>query len=282
MESLRWLRAVRARRYDLIVDLQCTDRSRILISCLWLLGAQAPWRLGNVRRFPYNVAPPPAPEPVHALTRINRALNSAGIEPIAARPYLFVPDADRVAAAQKLSALGLEQRSYVVFLPGSQSAGYLKRWGAERYACLAGLLAERGPREVLILGGPDEVNECAALAEGVASRGQARAHNLCGQTSLLELVPLCAGARLIVANDTGTAHVASAADRPMLVLCGPTDPRKVLPAGPQVRALQAKLPCVNCYRKHCEHHSCMALMSPQRVMETLLADAFFASVLNTA
>ena len=65
------------------------------------------------------------------------------------------------------------------------------------------------------------------------------------------------GARVVVANDTGTAHVAAAAARPMLVICGPTDPRRVRPLGEQVRTLQASLPCINCYAKTCSHHSCM-------------------------
>lgn len=276
--SIRWLRAVRAGDYDLIVDLQSTDRSRILIGCLWLMGCQVPRRVGNKRAIPYNVAPAPIPEPVHALQRIDRALAAAGVKPTADRPHLHVARASRQAAQDKLESLGLTSGGYAVFLPGSQAAGYLKRWGASRYARLAELLAEHGLNQVLVLGGPDEVAECEAIARG----SRARVHDLCGQTSLQELVPLCARASVIIANDTGTAHVASAADRPMLVLCGPTDPRKVLPAGPGVRAMQADLPCINCYRKHCAHHSCMALMSPELVIQALLQEPAFSGCLNTA
>ena len=51
----------------------------------------------------------------------------------------------------------------------------------------------------------------------------------------------------------------------MLVLCGPTDPRRVRPLGPRVETMQADLPCINCYRKHCLHHACMRLLTPGRV-----------------
>ncbi|MBK8536192.1 MAG: hypothetical protein IPL59_14315 [Candidatus Competibacteraceae bacterium] len=37
---------------------------------------------------------------------------------------------------------------------------------------------------------------------------------------------LCEPACFIVANDTGTAHLAAATATPMTVLCGPTDPRR--------------------------------------------------------
>ena len=41
------------------------------------------------------------------------------------------------------------------------------------------------------------------------------------------------------------------------------------PIGDHVRALQAALHCVNCYRKQCSHHSCMLLVSPEQVLDTL-------------
>ena len=94
--------------------------------------------------------------------------------------------------------------------------------------------------------------------------------NLCGRTEVLDIVPLCEGARAIVANDTGTAHVASCTERPMVVICGPTDPRKVKPVGDNVVALQASLPCINCYGKTCDHHhACMESITPEQVFETL-------------
>ena len=62
----RWLRFVRSRRYDLIVDLQTNDRSRALMTLLWLSGAAPRHRMGNHRRFPYTIAPDPAGEPLRS------------------------------------------------------------------------------------------------------------------------------------------------------------------------------------------------------------------------
>ncbi|MEZ5574337.1 MAG: glycosyltransferase family 9 protein [Candidatus Competibacteraceae bacterium] len=58
--------------------------------------------------------------------------------------------------------------------------------------------------------------------------------NLCGQTAILDIPPLCEPARFIVANDTGTAHLAATTTVPMLVLCGPTNPRQGQPLGNNV------------------------------------------------
>lgn len=259
-----WLRAVRATRYDLLVDLQTTDRSALLLMLLRLSGRRIPWRIGNRKRLPYNLYPPPKAVPLNALDRSRAALRAAGIPTAAPRPVVHVAQADRERAQRLLAENGLVANDYALFMPGCQAAGYLKRWGAERYAALARLLQAEGVR-VALIGGPDELEECERIA---ALAGDAVV-NLCGRTRILEVVPLAQQARFLVANDTGTAHLAAATERPMVVVCGPTDPRRVKPAGDNVIALQANLPCINCYQKHCSHHSCMPIITPQMVLDTL-------------
>ena len=55
----------------------------------------------------------------------------------------------------------------------------------------------------------------------------------------------------------------------MVVLCGPTDPRRVHPAGDAVRMLQSELWCRSCYRRTCTHHACMEVLSPEQVIAAL-------------
>ncbi len=264
----RWVKEVRRRHYDLIVDLQSNDRSRWLMLALHLTGARVPNRLGNHRRYPYNVAPePPAELPIHPFTLQQRALEAGGIPALTPRPVLYT-DAEAQSRALGLQVeFGLQADNYAIFLPGSQAAGHLKRWGADNYAGLARLLRAQGLK-VAIIGGPDELDECEKIRAAVNEDWLV---NLCGKTQIVDIVPLAQAARLIVGNDTGTAHVASTSDRPMLVVCGPTDPRRVKPIGCNVQALQISgLDCLNCYcKKPCDHHSCMTQLTPERVMEKL-------------
>ncbi len=259
---LRWLTEVRRRRYDVIFDLQGNDHTRVLLSLLWLSGSRVRYRVGYRRQFPYNIAPPaPASPTAHVFEQARALLVAAGIEPRTKRPVLAVPESQQQRTEALLSAAGIDDDNFAVFLPGCQAAGYLKRWGAVRYAELARRLQTAGVARVVLLGGPDELEECARVATAVGSR----VVNLCGRTQVLEVIPICARARVIVANDTGTAHLASATGRPMVVICGPTDPRRVKPLGDNVDAFQVELPCINCYRKHCAHHSCMRLITPAMV-----------------
>ena len=263
-----WVREVRRHNYDLIVDLQSNDRSRWLVTALHLTGGKVPYRLGNHQRYPYNLAPEPPKElPIHPFTVQQRALESAGIPAITPRPLLHIDVEARKRAEMLQEEYGLQLDRYALFLPGCQAAGHLKRWGVDNYSELARLLHEQGLK-VAIVGGPDEMDECEKIRTAV---GQEWLVNLCGKTQIVDIVPLAEGARLIVGNDTGTAHVASAADRPLVVVCGPTDPRRVKPIGDNVQALQTTgLDCLNCYCKQpCDHHSCMKRVTPELVMDKL-------------
>ena len=260
---LRWLRRVRTGRYDLIVDLQSSDHTRLLLAALQLTGRGSRYRLGHRYGFPYTHAPETLPKggPAHEIARLTLAIG--GVEATTERPVLHIDEKNRVRALELLSANAVSPGRYAVFLPGSQPAGHLKRWGAARYAALAERLHADGLEHIVLLGGPDEIDECAEIARGC----RPWLVNLCGETELLDVAPLCAQAKVVVGNDTGTAHIASSATTPMVVVCGPTDPRRVKPMGDNVSTLQTDgLPCINCYCKApCDHHSCMRMISPELV-----------------
>ncbi|MDL5160542.1 glycosyltransferase family 9 protein [Actinomycetospora termitidis] len=108
-----------------------------------------------------------------------------------------------------------------------------KRWPVERFAAVAGALADAG-HDVVVTGGADEV----ALTRRVPGR------DLAGRTSIGDLCRLVAHARLVIAGDTGIAHVATAYGTPSVTLFGPVgpeqwgpplDPRHVTLTDPSVR-----------------------------------------------
>lgn len=263
--TLRWLREIRGNRYDAIIDLQSNDRSRLLLTLLKLSGARVRWLLGNHLRFPYNLGAPPLPKTTHAFTRQRATIASGGIPTVTALPVFHIAARHRTRAAELLRNHGLEGKRYAVFLPGCQAAGYLKRWGALRYAALGVYLREAGYDNMVLLGAADEMEECQRIQTLCGDW----VINLCGQTEVLDLIPICERAAAIVANDTGTAHVTAAAGVPMLIYFGATDPRRARPIGDHVLTLQSEIYCINCYRKHCSHHSCVELVSPEAAFTAL-------------
>ena len=261
LNAWKWFKAVRSGHYDMVVDLQTTDRSAIMLGLIQLFAGGIRWRIGNIKRWPYNIAPHNMPaKTAHALTRHQAALEQAGIPAITPRPTLHVPQRNIDNARALQSQYNLKAGQYALFLPGCQAAGHLKRWGEDNYIGLAKRLHNTGLKHIVIIGAKDEVIECETIASACADY----AVNLCGKTEILDIIPLAQDACLTVGNDTGTAHIAAASDRPMLVICGPTDPARVKPAGDNVISLQADLPCINCYCvRPCDHHSCMKLITPE-------------------
>ena len=95
-----------------------------------------------------------------------------------------------------------------------------RRWPPDRFAAVAAELTRRG-HHVVVTGSTAE----RPLALDVARRaGLTPRAVLAGLTSLAELAALTASARLVVAGDTGLAHLASACVRPSVVLFGPVPP----------------------------------------------------------
>lgn len=97
--------------------------------------------------------------------------------------------------------------------------------------------------------------------------------DLVGRTSIDELVRLCARAAVVVANDSGAAHLAATmAGAPTVVLFGPGDPAYVAPRGPRVAVARVRdLPCSPCEKPYCRspygYQRCLRALAPEAVLE---------------
>lgn len=262
---LRVLKGVRNEAYDLVIDLQSNDRSRMFLSLLRLMSAGQTKMVGLHQHFPYHFAP--AQGSPAGFLRQQLAIKSLEIEARTGSPRLYVPDSNQSKVNDLLRQHNLTNSSFVIFIPGSNPAGKLKRWGAHRYAALADTLFTMGIGPSVLVGGPDDQQECEDIMAQV--KRPESVVNLCCKTDILDIVPLAENAGFIVGSDTGPAHVASAAGCPMLIICGPTDPKRVKPVGDHVEAMQADIDCINCYKKECDHHSCMKAITVDMVLNKI-------------
>lgn len=108
-------------------------------------------------------------------------------------------------------------------------------WPVERFAEVAAELTAAG-HEVVLTGGTSE----RARAEETAALAKLKGANLddgllAGRQGLAEFAATIAEARLVVSADTGAAHLASAYERPSVVLFGPAPAEEWgPPPGPHV------------------------------------------------
>jgi ADP-heptose:LPS heptosyltransferase len=159
----------------------------------------------------------PYPGDLPEVRRHLRLAESLGADASDDRLEWPVRDVDREEAAAALAPWAPVARSYAVIHAGA--AAPIRRWPAGRFAAVADHLAARGLR-IVLTGTTSEAPVTADVAAAMRTRGI----DLAGRTSLGALGALIAGARLVVANDTGVAHLADAVGTPSVRIFRASDP----------------------------------------------------------
>jgi heptosyltransferase-2 len=140
--------------------------------------------------------------------------------------------------------------------------GTAKRWLPERYAAVADHVARVAGAKVAIVGGPAE----RPLGEAVARMMRTPARLLSGETTLGELVGVLSRLRVLVTNDSGPMHLASALGVGVVAVFGSTDWRETAPAAGRHRLLREPVPCSPCLLRECPiDHRCMRGVGVDRV-----------------
>ena len=81
-----------------------------------------------------------------------------------------------------------------------------------------------------------------------------KAENLCGKTTLPELITELKRSTLLLTNDTGTMHLADLLGVPVVAIFGSTEPALTGPKGettPPHRIIRRKVECSPCYLRTC-------------------------------
>ena len=154
----------------------------------------------------------------------------------------------------------------IVIHPGTSKFGAFKRWPPEHFAALADRLARKIGAPIVLTAGPGE----RAQAEEVRKRMECDA-SIAEPPTLSDLTNLLGGARLVVAGDTGPAHVAAAAGAPTVTLFGPKDPLSLAPVGPHTRVARSGVRCSPCDLRFCPDPVCMSTLSVESVEREALA-----------
>jgi heptosyltransferase I len=245
-------RTLRDQQFDLVLDVQGLFRSG------WFAWkTRAPVRVGfaNAREMAWafytHRVPIDTPEQ-HAIERYRKLLEAIGC-PSSPIEFPFpVTGADRARAEELIG----EDRPFAVLCPG---ANWLtKRWPATRFAELVEPLHQRFGLETIVAGGPGD----RELGEQITG-----SRNLCGQTTLMQLVALMERASLVITNDSGPMHIAAALRRPLVALFGPTNPVRTGPYGMPDAVVKVQLDCSPCYSRSCSHCRCMEQISVQSVLD---------------
>ncbi len=189
-------------------------------------------------------------------------------------PELVVFPEEEQAMAGRFAKGGLAATDVVVGINPGSTYGRAKRWLPERFAEVTDRLS-RTIREtagqqvsVVIFGAAGEER----LGQEIAARLQLPSLVLSGATTIRELMAALKRCTLLLTNDTGPMHIASAFQVPVVAIFGPTDWRTTSPFGTPHTIVRQPVDCAPCLLRECPiDHRCMTRVTVDQVYEAGLS-----------
>lgn len=261
-----------AARFDAAVIFTTCTQS-VLPAALLCRMAGIRLRLGHCRENPYGlltdwiadtevVADDMRHEVVRQLELVERVGFRIGDE----RLRFGVPRSAHDAVAARLARAGVAPHApYIVIHPGATAES--RRYPAALFGAAAARIARETGATIVLSGAAQD----RSLVEEVRAAMAAPALSLAGQLDLGELAALIAGAELLVANNSGPAHIAAALGTPVVDLYALTNPQHT-PWQVPARILNHPVPCRNCLKSVCPmgHHDCLRRVDPAEVAQAAL------------
>lgn len=259
-----WLAGLGA---EVLYDLQGNRTSRKLVA-----KSRAKVKVGPDPGSVYGVHPKKsydfsAPFQPNFADAMDTVLAAAGIGASKKLAGLFVPEKDGQFVARWMEEKGLSPGGFACLHAGSAADFPSKRWPEENFAALARLIGEHNKTVVWLGAFEDrEVNARLSRQAGIDATGV---------FSPLQVFALARHACFAVTADSGPMYLAAAAGIPVFAFFGPTSAQRCAVRGQERRVLSNKVECSPCDKKKCppeKGHACLAGISPQQVMEKILAD----------
>ena len=185
-------------------------------------------------------------------------------------PELVVFPEEEQAMAGRFAQGGLTATDVVIGINPGSTYGEAKRWLPERFAevterlCHTIFESRKQQVSVVIFGAKGEER----LGHEIAARLPSRSLVLSGATTIRELMAAVKRCAMLLTNDTGPMHIASAFQVPVVAIFGPTDWRTTSPFGSAHAIVRQPVDCAPCLLRECPiDHRCMTRVSVDQVYE---------------
>ena len=257
-EMLRILRILRQRKFALTFDFQRKFRTELL---MYLSGASE--RVGKGRLCTIRV---PEQGNKHATEHYFDLLHAAGIPAEDRELEMFLSKSERAGACYVFEEAGVSELQLKVGLfPG---AGWkLREWMPERFASIGDRLVQHFNAQVLIFGGPKDVE----LVNTVCNLMNEPAIPFAGTLQIRQLAACIEKCDLFLTNDTGPMHIAAAVGTPTLALFGPGNHIRFQPLGDSHAIIRHDVPCNPCkqFTDKCKDNICMKQITVDEVWDSI-------------
>jgi heptosyltransferase-2 len=259
----RLTRELDSRGFDLALLFPNAFRAAAVVRAA---GIPERWGYGTDGRGPLLTrAVPPAPRPFgrHQAFYYLDMLRELGFDTGQPDTTLRLTEQMKQSARKMLEASEIAPGEPLIGIHPGATGGAAKRWIREYYADVGDRLASAYRGRVVLLGGPGELD----LTREIRAQIDAPVIDLAAKTSLVELMGVLDALSVLITNDSGPMHLASALDTPTVAIFGPTDERETGPMGRSSRVLRKPVDCSPCLLKDCPtDHRCMTEVGVDEVV----------------
>ncbi len=151
---------------------------------------------------------------------------------------------------------------------------FLNWWPIENFVCLAGKMKHAYPDAEIILVGGNAEKKLEEIFQKMADFDYISA---VGKADIGQMFALYEKMDLVVSNDGGPMHMATAAKTPVIALFGPSPYQRFGPLGADNTIITKKYPCSPCPQfvkgqaPHCQDNQCMKAITVDEVYQAVVA-----------
>ena len=263
----RFLKEIICHRFDVAFVLHPGLRSYLLA---FLAGI--PYRLGYQSRWGFFLTSSVSDQRHvgirHESEYAFEVIRAFGVEtPQESRATLFPSPLLGAQLASKFNLKNVrETEPWIAIHPGASCVS--KRWNIERFEALGKKIMEQFSHRLIIIGGKEE----KSLGHRLKVRWGNRATDLTGKLNLRELPVILQRCDLLISNDSGPVHVATAVGTRVISLFGRNQaglsPRRWKPLGAGHVVIQKDVGCVKCLAHECPiEFECLKAIEVEEVYE---------------
>ncbi len=212
---------LKGREFDALLHMQYAIRASVAT-----LGIKAKYKLGfssdrsqDFQTLFTNVKVP-SPSSLHVADGLMAFANQIGVPQSKLSWSLSYSDEDSTWAKEKLDTV----KPNLLLVPGASKA--YKNWNAKGYVDVINHARKKG-WNVILAGSPAKVE--VDLANEIQALLREPCLNLVGESSILQMLALIDKVQVVIAPDTGPAHMASAMNTPIIGLYAHHNPIRVGP-----------------------------------------------------
>ncbi|MFB2834903.1 glycosyltransferase family 9 protein [Floridanema evergladense] len=225
--------------------------------------AGIPLRIGQSKEFGGSVLSQwvkSLPDDFHQVDRNLFLLESVGFKAEGRHLELSLTEEMQRDGDRLLFNVGIApNQPFIILAPGASCAA--RRYDIERFATVASMLAAETKLKVVVVGSDRETELFKPILN------QKNVVSLVGKTSIPELAAIVKRSSLVIANNSGTMHIAEAFSKPIIVLYSGTElESQWQPRNAPKKLLRRSTECSPCYGFQCPYQMECLDISPDEVV----------------